>query len=237
MAGFSPEQSELADLLITTKIEAPVNRRYGEPGNYTFRKEMRATSPIDFAQDEHEFALRLHQDHPNEPLSPVYANLRNLPELLLGKVGSNIAKSTTVDFDIFAGIPSAGDPIAEAFGRSISRHPIHIFDKEGTAVARKIVASEDAPMGEGSKLVLVDDLITGSETKLEAITAAEHLDYQVVGIAVLLDREQGGVDRLRDLGYPVYAPFTLSQLLNYYLETKQITPEQFGSVQEYRKSA
>lgn len=81
--GLTPAQEHLADLLFTTKTVAPVRRRTANPdGTYSFEKVSRPTSPVDFAQPG-EFALKIHETRPDAPLSPIYVNLREMPEELV----------------------------------------------------------------------------------------------------------------------------------------------------------
>jgi len=142
--GLTDTQEKLADLLIETKIQAKVRRRCKLPdGTYQFPEVIRNTSPIDFPQDPGEFVLKLHEHNPSAPLSPIYINLRNLPEEVLdhiGKVLAEIESQETPDF--CAGIPNAGIPIAQAYSKFSGIELINIFDKVQEKSGRRIVAKE-----------------------------------------------------------------------------------------------
>ena len=49
-------------------------------------------------------------------------------------------------------------------------------------------------------------------------------------------REQGGADELKSLDYNLYSIFTISQLLNFYLERKIVNQETFNEIKAYLRS-
>jgi len=54
---------------------------------------------------------------------------------------------------------------------------------------------------EGSRVAMVDDVITTGGSLLRAIKAVEAANCKVVKVIVLVDRNEGGSDRLRQEGY------------------------------------
>jgi len=54
---------------------------------------------------------------------------------------------------------------------------------------------------EGSRVALVDDVITTGGSLLRAIEAVEMAKCKVVKVVVLVDRHEGGSDRLKEEGY------------------------------------
>lgn len=233
--GLSDAQEGLAGLLFDTKIVAPVTRRAVNPdGTYSFNKVERPTAPIDFAQDG-EFALKLHETTPEAPLSPVYINLRNLPEEVLDQVGVVLAEMGGETPDLCAGIPKAGVPLARVYSNH-SGVPVRddVFNKEQTDAGRKITTG-DTEDHQGMKLRIVDDLATQGHTKLEAIQAAEQMGYKVTDIVVLVDRQQGATEQLAEMGYTLRSAFTIDQLLQYGVRTERISDEQYREVKHYLK--
>lgn len=65
---------------------------------------------------------------------------------------------------------------------------------------------------EGSRVVIVDDVVTTGDSTLKAIQAAEEQGFQVAMIIVLVDRLEGGHDKLASLGIPYDAIFTLNDI-------------------------
>jgi len=232
--GLTENQERLADLLFETKIQAKVRRRRQLPNEtFEFDEIIRDTSPIDFSQDPGEFVLKLHEQKPEAPLSPIYINLRNLPEEVLDQIGKVLAEMEDEETpDFCAGIPTAGVPIARVYSKFSGIELVDIFKKEQTDSSRRIVPGL-ATQERGKKARLIDDLVTKADTKLEAIKAAEDLGYEVVDLFVLVDREQGGVEQLAKAGYKLRAAFKLSQLLQYGLRIGQIDQAQFDQVTSY----
>lgn len=219
--GFTDAQERLADLLFDTKTRAKVRRRIELPdGSFDFQEVVRDTAPIDFAQ-EGEFALKLHEKAPEAPLSPIYINLRNLPEDVLGKVGKAIVNVPNLRVpDWFTGIPQAGVALAKAFCQSRGMPYIDILEKEEREGNRRIIPRGDE-MGEG-RVLIIDDVVTKADTKLEAIKAVESLGFDEVDIVVLVDCEQGGKEQLEKAGYRLSSVFTMSKMLDYYLRVGKI---------------
>lgn len=85
--------------------------------------------------------------------------------------------------------------------------------------------------------LLIDDLVTLADTKLEAAAVLEENGLTVNDIAVLLDREQGGLEELRRRGYACHAAFKLKELLDLYLNSMQIDEEQYGQIMAYLESS
>lgn len=223
--GLTGAQERLADLLFDTKTQAKVRRRIPlTDGGFKFEVVVRDTSPIDFAQ-EGEFALKLHEEHPEAPLSPIYINLRNLPADVLGQVGRAMTETPTLETpDFCTGIPTAGEAIAEVYASYSGMERIDILEKEEKESGRRIVPKKGVTPRKG-RLRLIDDLVTRADTKIEAIKAVESLGFQVTDIVILVDREQGGKQQLAEAGYNLQAVFTLKQLLNYYLRVDRITQD------------
>jgi len=187
------------------------------------------------------FKLKLHEKKPDEPLSPIYINLR-VPENkgllspenveMAGQAIYDLVRGKRILFDVVAGIPRAGEPFAEVMSRLSGKPLLRLGKKEegGTRKIDSVIAGEY----QSSQLVLlVDDLITQADTKKEAIAVCEEVGLTVSSIVVLVDREQGGSDELREAGYSLYAVFPLSELLDYYVEVNLLTPEKRDEVKEY----
>lgn len=238
---LTPTQQKLTDLLWETQTEAPVNRRRTLPdGGFEFYKVVRPTRPIDFPVNDEEFALKLHERKPEAPLSPIYINLRSLPENVLFRVALAITEIPleTDELHYFCtGIPTAGEPIAEKYSEISGITLIGLFDKASLGSGRRVLPSRNARIGRGEKLMLIDDLITEADTKFEAIEVAENLGYKVSSIAVLFDREQGGVRQLEQAGYKVLAALKLTPTLMYYLQTGKIDQRRYDAIIEYLDSS
>ncbi|MDO8573375.1 MAG: hypothetical protein Q7R77_01355 [Candidatus Daviesbacteria bacterium] len=238
MSNLSKSQEELADLLLNTKIEAKVIRRkQKEDGSYYLEESQRPTSPIDFAKDPGEFALKVHEVNIEAPLSPIYVNLRNLPDNVLTKIArvlSEIPLETTQEF--CTGVPQAALIIAKKFAEVSGIPFMDVFDKIGQNTHRKIVIKEGIHPKPDTKLLVIDDVVAHGKSKLEALETAKTVGFYV-NMLVLIDREQGGVQQVEAEGCRVYAAMKLTDILDYYMDKQMITREQYKKTIEYLAKA
>jgi uridine monophosphate synthetase len=186
------------------------------------------------------FKLKLHERYPDAPLSPIYITLRKPPDgpltdeaiEAIGQELFAVTKQAVVEFDLVAGIPRAGEPIAEVVSRFSGRPLIKLGKKikGGTRKIESVVGGEYRP---GQLVLLVDDLITQADTKKEAIGVCEDAQLVVAVVVVLLDREQGGTEELEKAGYVLQAAFPLSVLLDYYVRVGKIDQSKRDEVMAY----
>lgn len=244
MANFkeielTPTQKEVLNLMWETTTTAPVGRRQDlGNGRYQLYKAERPTRPVDFPAsgfEQEEFALKLHERKIDATLSPYYVNLRNMPDNLLTRVAEAIAEAAHISTSVCTGIPSAGDPIAQRFSEITGIPRLHLFGKAEEVSGRKIVAAQEAPLAITSRrsLLILDDLITEADTKFEAAEVAKNLGYDVVGIAVLVDRQQGGKESLETQGFRVSAPLPISEVFAYYYATGKIDYSRYLKSMDY----
>ncbi|HUD21030.1 MAG TPA: hypothetical protein VMQ44_03125 [Candidatus Saccharimonadales bacterium] len=194
-----------------------------------------------------EFKLKLHETHPDAPLSPIYLNLRTLenpkpgpltPEVvqLIGAELFEIADLNCLHYDHVLGIPNAGDPLAEAFAHCAPVcWPVSLLKmtKETGGDKRHIGEIASGVYEADEKVLLIDDLITGADSKLEAIDRVEQAGLTVSNVLVLVDRQQGGASQLTNMGYSVYAVFEMAELLTTYVAKGFITQEKSDEVTTY----
>lgn len=195
--------------------------------------------------------LKHHEKDPNAPLSPIFFNLRTennpgkkgplSPDLVnnIGRVLYSVIIRTRIPFQYVAGIPWAGEPLAESvyftnrlFSGKAER--IRLVKEEKEDGSRKITGIVDGyKVVSGYKALLIDDLITKAYSKLEAIQVLEEAGLRVKDILVVIDREQGGADELKKAGYALHSIFKISDLLKFYLIRCKITRGKYDEVMEY----
>lgn len=201
------------------------------------------------------FRLKLHETNPDAPLSPIYLNLRTsdnpkpgpLTPVVLDLIGDVMYGLIHIDriarFNYFTGIPNAGDPFADALAPKLAGwdknvEQIHLIKEEKDGKREIVGVQEDlkAIVGYAEcplNVLVVDDLITRADTKLEAIKALEKAELTVTDLLVLVDREQGGREQVVEAGYQLHAIYTLTELLEYYVETDKIELDKAHEVKAY----
>jgi uridine monophosphate synthetase len=133
-------------------------------------------------------------------------------------------------FDVYADVPTAATPIVTVLSYKTGIPMISPRKEEKThGIKRQI----DGVFEQGQVALLIDDLITQAESKLETISVLEENGLKVQDVAVLVDREQGGVQQLESRGYACHAAFKLRELLKLYLDLQKITPEKYEQVIAY----
>lgn len=242
---LTPTQKDLLDTFWDTTVTAQVKIIRTVDGQPEFHAEERQMRPIDFKrEDEEGFAFKHHEKDPFALPSPTYVNFRNLPEELTRKIAKEIANPPMPNLNpptrFCTGIPEAGVPLGKAYAQVTGSQYVEILAKaQPEDGQRRVTAAESAPKATGypKSLMIVDDLITEGHSKWEAIQPSEGLGYFVIGVAALIDREQGGRRFLVKQGYAVYTAFTFMQAIDYYRDTKRITEEQYKEAAHYQKLA
>lgn len=70
----------------------------------------------------------------------------------------------------------------------------------------------EGPIKKGSKVALLEDVITTGGSVYQAIQTVENFGAKVVKVLTLVDREEGGTKFLEEKGYPVFPVFKKSDL-------------------------
>jgi uridine monophosphate synthetase len=184
------------------------------------------------------FRLKLHEKQPDAPLSPIYVDLRTLrsfPDALDAAVAAlqEVIAKDGLSCDLYADVPQAATPLVAVLS-NVTRIGM-ITPREA-----KTHGAGDAINGAftlGQTVLVIDDLVTRAESKLEAIHVLETHGLIVRDVAVLVDREQGGAQQLAAAGYHLHAAVTLSQLLDHWRATAGIDEAIYESVRAYTTPA
>ncbi len=194
-----------------------------------------------------EFKLKLHEKHPDAPLSPIYLNLRTAdhptkpgpltPTIItsVGKMLYEMAGELNLNYSCVVGVPRAGDPFARAFseappGQAVPLLHLEKTEEDSRRRVTRLIGEEHLPE---EKVLVIDDCITRAESKLEPIQVLEGAGLVVSDVLVIVDREQGGASELERAGYRLHAMFTLSALLKFYRDSNRIGLGTYERVSAY----
>lgn len=159
-------------------------------------------------------------------ISPIYLDLRVLvsyPTVLRLATAVYRTVLTQLSFDVLAATPLAGLPIGTAICLDMN---VPLIYPRKTAKSYGTGKSIEGIWQVGQTAVVVDDLVTSGDSILQAITPLKAAGLHVRDAVVLIDRQQGGADMLREQGYTLHTATTLGQLLTILERNGRITAKQ-----------
>ena len=166
-------------------------------------------------------------------ISPIYIDLRQLvsfPKLLEHVARAYLPILTKLSFDRLAGLPYAALPITTAI--SIQAGWRMIYPRKETKLYGTKVEIEGI-YNKGERIVIIDDLATTGESKFEAIEKLTSAGLKVKDVVVLIDRQSGAAEVLRNQGYTLHSVTTLSCLLDYYETQGLVSKNNIDAAREF----
>lgn len=196
------------------------------------------------AGPEYGFWLKLHEESPTAPLSPIFLNLRTpdnpkpgplTPEIVhaAAECMHLLAFQRELNYSLVTGLPNAGTPLAHAFGSISFKTPVLELVKEDRGDGKRRIAGVKGSIKAGQRVLVLDDLVTEAHSKFEGIEVIEADDGIVQDVVVLVDREQGGRQELEGRGYQLHAVFTMTELLELYVTMRTLSEAFVSEVKAY----
>lgn len=182
------------------------------------------------------FKLKLHEKQPDAPLSPIYIDLRVLrsfPLVMDSAVEVYEELIEGLKFDLYADVPTAATPIVAVLSHK-TKTPM--VSPRPEKKEHGLVGNVDGVFKRGQITVVIDDLVTAADSKLEAISTLEGNGLSIKDVVMLIDREQGGVQELEKRGYTCHVAFKLSHLLRIYLESGKVDQSTYERTIAYLES-
>lgn len=222
---------------------AVLTRDSKDPANPEAEHPLVVTRP----SGEKGFKLQLHDVNPSAPLSPYFFNIRvsnnptkpgtvTLETVLLAAqcMLSKVIDSRIGTFDYVVGIPNAGDPFASALTSLIAGVPLLKLIKSNEGGKRAITGLEGMIPTVGSKVLVVDDLITAAGSKFLGIDVlVEKYGLVVNDVVVIVDRVQGGREGLAERGITLHSLFTTAELMEIYGKQGAISGDTYAVIMQY----
>jgi uridine monophosphate synthetase len=166
-------------------------------------------------------------------VSPIYLDLRLLashPSLLSQVAAAYRPLLEGLRFDRLAGLPYAGLPITTAIALQADLPMVYPRKRVKDYGTQSAVEGAFQP---GERVVLIDDLATTAGSKFEAIAQLENVGLIVADVAVLIDRQSGAQEALREAGYGFHSVFSLSQLIDHWEVGGSVESGQANAVREF----
>jgi len=165
--------------------------------------------------------------------SPFYVDLRPLASdpKILKKLANYLLEMLPLDnFDIICGVPYAALPMATAMSLE-SFIPLIIKRKEAKAYGTKKLI--EGIYEKGQNCLLVEDVITSGKSLVETIEEVENEGIKVADIVVVLDRQQGGKEKLEDSGYRVHSLFNITEVVEILREVNYIDEDEVARIRDF----
>ncbi len=165
--------------------------------------------------------------------SPFYIDLRPMvsyPQLLNQLAELLWEKIAVMDCDFICGVPYSGISFASAVAVNYDK-PMLTKRKERKKYGTKKQVEGDFKAGD--KLVLIEDVVSSGASLLETTDVCEEEGLNVTGAVVVIDRQQGGCDVLRQRGLRVEALFNVSDLLDILVDTGKIGEQTATEVKNF----
>ena len=170
--------------------------------------------------------------------SPIYFDLRvvvSYPKLM-AKVSELLweaAQQGTAEFKSVCGVPYTALPLATCI--SVSQNiPMLIRRKEAKDYGTKKMI--EGKFEKGEKCLIIEDVVTSGGSVLETVESLEGVGLKVTDAVVLLNREQGGSERLKQNGVNLHSVITISEVLEVLLAAGAITNDVVQSVRNFVKA-
>ena len=175
---------------------------------------------------------------PTAGRSPIYINprvlisepavLRSIARLIAQEIQADQARRRPrlAGFAAVAGVPMGGLHLATAYALTSDTPLIYVRPGgEQAQIEGKVIP--------GQTVLIIDDLMTGGRSILSTARTLEHNGVTVRDAIVLIDSEQGGVERLHQHGYRVMPILRLRTMLTYYSESGLIDSTTYREAMAY----
>jgi len=147
-------------------------------------------------------------------LDPVGATL--VGEVMFDLI-CGVAKERGLKLDAVGGLTMGADPLALAIGTrsvlSATGQPLQVFSVRKSPKAHGQLKLIEGNFRAGNHVAVLDDVVTRGESTLKAIDAVEQAGGHVEMVAMLVDREEGGRQKISERGYPVVSVFSRNEVL------------------------
>ncbi len=193
------------------------------------------------------FRLKLHETHPDAPLSPIFFNLRTADNPKPGPLRASdlamiaegfeqmIARDK-ICYDGVCAIPNAGTPFATTLQeRSNGQLQIVELAKQDNGTKRRIdgVLAKGG-LHRGARVLLIDDVVTGADTKIEAIKVLRDAGFVVSDLLIIVDRQQDkGRETVEAQNVRIHSLFTMRDLIAFYFLRQWIGQDKHREVLAY----
>ncbi|PID50970.1 MAG: orotate phosphoribosyltransferase [Propionibacteriales bacterium] len=131
---------------------------------------------------------------------------------IVGKVMVDLVSDW--DFDAVGGLTLGADPVATAMlhASAATGAPLDAFVVRKEAKAHGLQRRIEGADVAGKRVLVVEDTSTTGGSALTAVGALQDAGAEVIGVAVVVDRDTGAAERISDAGLPYRYALNKSEL-------------------------
>lgn len=173
--------------------------------------------------------------------SPVYFDFRDVScfPKLLRKVSEALweaAKDNDVRVDTLCGVPYTALPFSTVIAVDHDV-PMVIRRKEAKSYGTAKMVEGDRMLTPGSRCLIVEDVVTSGSSVLETVKVLKEAAEGVLveDAVVLLDRQQGGRQKLLSEGVRMHSVFTVAECLSVLHSHGRISDAEVDAVKQFVK--
>ncbi len=136
-------------------------------------------------------------------------------QYLTGRVCLDVLRDSGLDPTHVGGLTMGADPVSYAVAREsfVGGAPLDGFSVRKQAKEHGTGQRIEGGLPPDARCLVIEDSMTTGGSALKAVEALEEYGATVVGVLTLVDREEGGRERLEEAGYPLLSVFTGTELL------------------------
>jgi orotate phosphoribosyltransferase len=130
---------------------------------------------------------------------------------LLNYITEHICRSILPnDFDLLAGLEMGGIPIATALGLKTGKSMVFVRKKAKEYGTAKFI---EGPNVHNQTLLIIEDVVTSGGQIISSVNDLRKEGAIIEKAICVIDREQGGSEKLKENGIELISLFTMKQLI------------------------
>jgi len=135
---------------------------------------------------------------------------------IIGRFGLSTLQQSGWRVDAVGGMTLGADPVSYAisYASAGQSHPLRAFTVRKEAKTHGTGKMIEGPFRSGDRVVVIEDVITTGGSALRAIEAVRAEGGIVSGVLAVVDRQEGGREKLESAGVPVLALTAAQQIIS-----------------------
>ena len=135
--------------------------------------------------------------------------------MLIGQLGMREITAAGWNPDSVGGLTLGADPVAYAiaYTSAETERPIRAFTVRKEAKTHGTGKLIEGPFDPTDRVVIIEDVITTGGSAIKAIAAVKNTGAHILGVLSLVDREEGGREKIEAQGYGVHSLARASEIV------------------------